>query len=167
MKKVILALFTVATFAFTSCKDECKDVTCQNGGTCTEGVCDCPEGYSGSECETKANAKFVGSWKYNESCDGASVTDFAVSISEASGSASKIAISGFGGFGCSGSNIIVEATISGSDITITNNQIFCGASLVINSGTGTLNASGNSITVTYNYTFDGATSTCTGTYTKI
>lgn len=34
-----------------SCKDECDDVLCQNGGTCNEGNCDCPDGFSGPNCE--------------------------------------------------------------------------------------------------------------------
>lgn len=36
-----------------SCKDECKDVTCLNNGTCNEdnGECDCLTGFSGTQCE--------------------------------------------------------------------------------------------------------------------
>jgi len=167
MKKIILGLLAVTAVAFTSCKDECKDVTCSNGGTCTEGICECPVGYLGSNCETKASDKFEGAWKYNETCDGSSITDYAVSITGASSSPSKIAISGFAGFACGGSNIIVEATVSGNDITVTPSQIFCSTALVINSGTGTLNASGNSITFSYTYTLSGNSGTCSGTYTKI
>lgn len=31
--------------------DKCKDIVCSNGGTCSEGVCLCPQGYSGNYCE--------------------------------------------------------------------------------------------------------------------
>ena len=31
--------------------DPCEAVVCQNGGTCNEGICDCPDGYSGENCE--------------------------------------------------------------------------------------------------------------------
>ncbi len=34
------------------CKDPCKDQICLNGGTCVEGDCVCPNGYSGANCET-------------------------------------------------------------------------------------------------------------------
>jgi hypothetical protein len=46
----VTTLFLTAT-VFTSCeKDPCEDVTCLNGGTCIDGECDCPEGYTGSDC---------------------------------------------------------------------------------------------------------------------
>lgn len=50
------ALLTVGAFGtvlYTSCtKDECKDVVCQNGGTCSEGKCTCPTGVGGTNCGT-------------------------------------------------------------------------------------------------------------------
>ena len=46
---LITALCTV--LSTQSCKNECDDVICQNGGTCVDGTCDCPGGYLGSTCE--------------------------------------------------------------------------------------------------------------------
>lgn len=57
MKKynVLLALglsVLAITFIWSSCKkDKCKDVTCKNNGTCEEGICKCPAGFSGVNCE--------------------------------------------------------------------------------------------------------------------
>ena len=31
--------------------DKCKDMACQNEGTCADGVCQCPDGYSGDLCD--------------------------------------------------------------------------------------------------------------------
>jgi hypothetical protein len=64
-KQIALSAFlTISAFGavvYTSCnKDECKDVVCQNGGTCSEGKCTCPTGYDGTNCETKSRDKFVG-----------------------------------------------------------------------------------------------------------
>lgn len=58
MKRIVAltALFTITIFSlmtYTACKkDSCADVTCQHGGTCKDGNCSCPTGYSGSHCET-------------------------------------------------------------------------------------------------------------------
>lgn len=66
------ALLTVGAFGtvlYTACnKDECKDVVCQNGGTCSEGKCTCATGYEGTNCETKSRDKFVGTYTGAESC---------------------------------------------------------------------------------------------------
>ena len=39
--------------------DNCKDLPCQNGGTCVDGVgsyaCNCEEGFLGNNCEYKGN----------------------------------------------------------------------------------------------------------------
>jgi hypothetical protein len=34
-------------------KDPCKKLTCYNGGVCSEGICDCPEGFEGERCQDK------------------------------------------------------------------------------------------------------------------
>ncbi len=35
---------------FISCKDECSDKECLNGGVCIDGECDCPERWGGDDC---------------------------------------------------------------------------------------------------------------------
>ncbi len=47
----ILALF------FVSCKDDCADIVCNNGGVCVDGTCECAEGWTGSDCSTPVNAQ--------------------------------------------------------------------------------------------------------------
>lgn len=57
---LIAALLTIACFiavTYTACKkDSCKEITCQNGGTCTDGKCVCPSGYGGDLCDIKTDA---------------------------------------------------------------------------------------------------------------
>ena len=38
---------------FILCLDPCAEVTCQNGGECVEGECECPSPYTGEYCEGK------------------------------------------------------------------------------------------------------------------
>ena len=46
-------MFLGFSLTLDSCrKDPCDSVNCKNGGTCIDGTCDCPEGYSGTECDT-------------------------------------------------------------------------------------------------------------------
>ena len=49
----IITLLTFGAIVYTSCtKDRCKNVMCQNGGTCSNGYCSCPSGFQGDHCET-------------------------------------------------------------------------------------------------------------------
>jgi len=50
--KTLIILSAIA-FTFTSCKDDCENVTCNGNGTCVDGTCECIEGWSGSACETQ------------------------------------------------------------------------------------------------------------------
>ena len=49
-----LCSFKIIISSFSS--DDCSSVTCQNGGTCVDGIntatCDCVPGFTGSSCET-------------------------------------------------------------------------------------------------------------------
>ena len=53
---LIFALVTMAT----GCKkdkpiDLCENTTCYNGGSCVEGNCNCPSGFTGANCQTAIN----------------------------------------------------------------------------------------------------------------
>ena len=67
MKHVALAAFlTLSAFCavlYTSCsKDKCKDVTCQNGGTCSDGNCTCVTGWGGSRCDTAYRSLYTNTY---------------------------------------------------------------------------------------------------------
>ena len=40
-----------ATTLLIGCADDCADVNCLNGGACNEGVCVCPDGFTGEFCQ--------------------------------------------------------------------------------------------------------------------
>ena len=52
MKKLLyLISISLLTLNFSACSNKCKDVVCQNNGTCNDGLCECPSGFSGTNCE--------------------------------------------------------------------------------------------------------------------
>ncbi len=56
----IITLLTFGAIIYSSCtKDRCKNVACQNGGTCVNGYCSCPSGYEGDHCETGVTSTIV------------------------------------------------------------------------------------------------------------
>jgi hypothetical protein len=53
MRFFILSAFSLGML-LTSCQndeDRCDDLTCFNGGICLDGICDCPPGYVGFNCQ--------------------------------------------------------------------------------------------------------------------
>lgn len=51
----ILLLFVSLLFII-SCDDQCESIECLNNGICNEGVCECPDGYEGTNCEIELSA---------------------------------------------------------------------------------------------------------------
>ena len=54
----------------SSCEqDPCLDLDCKQGASCSEGFCQCPVGYEGSECEITAASRFVGKYVGISQCN--------------------------------------------------------------------------------------------------
>ncbi len=146
-----LGLFTVT---FTACTpDPCKDVVCQNGGTCdANGNCACPAGYEGTTCATLSRDKFIGVFNGSETCTVGTDT-YAVTCT-ANSDNTKFNIQNL----YNQSTILAIASADGNSFTIPSQTVAAGVTGV---GSGTI--SGNNITITYTLT-DNVTSianTCT------
>jgi len=156
------AMLTFGAFAavtYTACtKDDCKDVVCNNGGTCNGGSCVCPTGYEGANCDTKS---FLGSWKGTDVCSSGTYNNITITINTATAAANDVIITNPGGFG---SSVTVTGTMTtdGKTITISSQSVGGGRTL---SGTMTLTSP---TTFTFGYTAsDNSTNdVCNGQYTK-
>lgn len=150
-----IGAFTMVTF--TSCDpDACKDVVCNNGGTCVNGNCDCLTGYEGSNCSTVSAASLPGTYTGTESCQPplSSSSSWSSTLTQSSNDETKVVISNFGD---SGTN--VTGQVNKNAITLDATAI--GSYTV--TGTGTIN--GNVITINYDLSGGVTPRSCTMTLT--
>lgn len=157
LKSILLAGFlTVGTFAstiMTSCNpDACKDVVCNNGGTCTDGTCSCPSGFEGANCDTESRTKLIGAYLLSGTdSDGGTYTNVNASTSTSSASKTKFifavplaALSLTCTMTSSSAFTIDNVTLSGS--TYTGNGTFNGTTMTI-----TINETSASGSTIYNW----------------
>jgi len=139
--------FTMVTY--TACnKDECKDVVCNNGGTCANGSCNCATGYEGTNCETETRAKFVKTWTASDKdiTNDDALPTYTSSIVNGT-TVTEVKISSFSDDYFTAD---VRATVSGNTITIPSQQP--DNDLYYVEGSGTYNSSDKKITWTYTIT---------------
>jgi hypothetical protein len=135
--------------------DPCANVSCLNGGTCSNGSCACTAGYEGTNCGTESRIKFLGRFtggqnSYDDNCGTKDTTlsySYADSVivtrDSSSSDVSRIRIYNLGDYQGSIGNYYVYATVSGSNLTIPSQS----QGGVTFSGTGSI--SGNTLTINY------------------
>ncbi|MCB0767818.1 MAG: calcium-binding EGF-like domain-containing protein [Flavobacteriales bacterium] len=163
MKLVHLSLLVglSTTLLLSGCKkdeDPCENVVCANGGSCNDGSCTCLSGYEGSTCGTEVRAKFLGTYNVTEACPSGNFS-YQITVTTSSAAVNRVIINNFGGYGVS-----VAGSVSGSSLTIANQQIDVGGTQGTFSGSGQL--SGNILTITYTVSSGANSETCTKTCTK-
>lgn len=136
--------------------DACKDVTCNNGGTCADGTCLCADGYEGTNCDTEMRAKFLGNFNITESCSSGTDT-YSCVIATSSSNVANISFSNL-----YNSGIAVSGTVNGTAVTIASQSL---ATATI-SGSGVISTTGV-ITLTYTVSVGGNSDTCTMTMTPV
>ena len=152
-RQIAFALFMIIcasglTF-FVSCKDKCGSTTCQNGGTCTDNVCVCPKGYSGSSCGSAWTDKYVGTYK----CTSGVCTPASTGTTTWQSAITKDATNG-------GYSVDI-ASFAGANLTIVATVDTLGV-LTIALPTGTYGISGHGTMVGSTITMDYTLSTASG-----
>jgi hypothetical protein len=143
---VLLSIGAFGAVLYTSCnKDKCKDVTCQNSGTCSDGNCTCPTGVTGTNCETIYRTGFVNTYKgngtdnaggtYNNfrmvfAATGTDVTKMSLTIQDASGGSAGVPVLtvDLANFSASGATFTVESNSSAAGFTYTGTGSISGTS---------------------------------------
>ncbi|MCB9063767.1 MAG: calcium-binding EGF-like domain-containing protein [Chitinophagales bacterium] len=152
------AVFSMVTY--TACnKDACKDVTCNNGGTCINGTCACPDGYEGTNCETITREKFLGTWKGSDVCNN-NTYNVTLTVSSSSDEVRAL-VNNPGGFG---NSITITGRVSGTNKLTFSDQSAGGTGRILN---GTMTFNGSSMTFDYTVTDAvGGSDNCAGNYAK-
>ncbi len=151
------ALMTVGTFStvvYTSCtKDECKGVTCQNGGTCSGGTCTCPSGVGGANCETIYRTGYTNTYKGNGTAGtftftnyrmvfttvGTDLTQMNLALQDASGGSVDVPILPI---------TLANNATSGSTFTITSTSTTSGGITYTYTGNGSVSGTTASMSLT-------------------
>lgn len=157
-----LSAFGVVTY--TSCnKDECKDVQCNNGGSCISGTCQCASGYEGANCNTESRAKFVKSWAASDQI-GTSNLVYTVAIGNGTTINSVIISSAFSdNFFSNNISATVSNDASGNSIiTIADQKPDANGNYRV-AGTGTYSAG----KINWTYTITRITPASTQNYTGV
>jgi hypothetical protein len=153
------ALMSLSTVVYmNSCKtDPCKDVVCQNGGTCVDGTCSCLTGYEGTNCETELRSKFL--------VAGASFTETGTTYSSFTSATTNgtntynmtiskgatvdvIMIENVGNYSCSSGTYSVAAKMNSSTTFTIAQTTVCGTTFT---GSGSIN--NGKVTVNYVATY--------------
>jgi hypothetical protein len=170
-----IALTTLLTFGsfgavlYTSCdKDKCKDVVCQNSGTCNDGTCTCPTGIAGVNCETIFRVSYANTYTgngtdnlggtYNNfkmvfTASGTDVTKMTLNIKDATGGAVDVPELPI---------VLSNFSLTNSTFTITSTSYTSGGVTYTYTGSGTISgtvaslslietpATGSAVTYTFN-----------------
>jgi len=154
---LLTALLSLSfALVFNSCKkdeDPCDGVTCQNGGSCNNGNCNCTTGFEGGTCGTEWRAKFIGLYNGNFACSTGNFTINLTITNSAAGVTSIVMSDGTDSW---------VATLTGSSSVNIASQSISGGNTI--SGSGQL--AGNILTLNLALAGGGATVNCTYTGTK-
>lgn len=147
MFSALLTVGAFTTMTYVACNpDACKDVVCQNGGTCVTGTCNCTTGYSGTNCESEVRKTYFNTYKGNGSdSDGDTYTNWGLKFETRSTDAKNMVLTVLDG---DNSPVVALNVILQSNTTFTIESKTDGTTVY--TGTGTVDASKASLNLSVN-----------------
>ena len=133
MNKIGLILSLLLIFLVSCRPDLCKEINCQNGGECKEGVCECPPAFSGAKCDFLIASKFLGIYRAQYDCSSATQT-VAVELKPGENNGT-VTLRNLGDYSCSSGDYLIEATTSGDSLYL-KSQSVCAAKAYVFEGYG-------------------------------
>lgn len=140
----LLAVGAFTMVTYTACtKDECKDVVCNNGGTCVDGTCNCATYYEGTNCDNQVRAKYYNTYKGNGSdSDGDTYTNWGLKFYKVGDDVKSLGLDVLDNNNVSAVALNITLT---SNTTFNVNQKVDGTTTF--TGTGTISADGSTATL--------------------
>ncbi|MFN8286565.1 MAG: calcium-binding EGF-like domain-containing protein [Chitinophagales bacterium] len=156
MKANVIAAFIISVFLLTvyACKkekntDACSTVSCQNGGSCQSGTCNCPSNYTGTNCEIEVREQYLGSYNAVTDCN----SSYTVTITK-----SNLGVGYVNLYNIDSQGSTVFATFNGLSLNIPSQTV---GNFIFN---GNITYQGGFVTATFDY--DRSSVYCFGTMTK-
>lgn len=116
----VLFTFLLLLCSFSACnKDSCKQVDCQNSGTCIDGNCRCADGYGGVSCEYYLLQRFIGNYDATYDCNSATKE---ITVEANVADKSKLSILNLGDYACA-DLYRLDATVAGDSIFILQQNV--------------------------------------------
>ncbi len=137
------ALLIFVLLCLSSCReDPCDSIDCINGGSCVEGICDCPEGFEGVRCEILDQQQHFGTYLADyQGCINTS-PEHRVFIRRVDSSSLQLRIQQLGDYACPLDTLEILADLSGNSVNIDTQVVDCGPILYEFSGSGAFSSAG-------------------------
>lgn len=127
IKGIAFAVAAVLSVSLLGCKRRsCEGIACLNGGSCRNGRCQCPPGFSGERCEYKWSDGWVGSYTVDDRCEVVGlIPQYEAQVVASTVYPDVIYFEGFGDIRCEGQRLRVEARVIGPDRAEITRQSSC------------------------------------------